>query len=256
MAKLSIHDLTVRYGKLTALRGANFRLLEGETLFISGPNGAGKSTLLGAVCGVIPTAHGRVEIDGDVTSGMMPETIARLGVSMVPEGREIFGTLTIEENLMVGTGMRRDQDSIREDRDLIYEAFPILAERRHAQAGVLSGGQQQMLAIGRALMTNPKLLLIDEPSLGLAPKVVDQVYEKLLDLRDQRGLTLLIVEQSSVRAGQVGGRMIIMQNGQIVADGQASDLAKQDVLKDAYFGQSTPAIQTSIENPKIKETHR
>ena len=245
MTKLAINDLTVRYGKLTALDDVSFAVEEGARVFISGPNGAGKSSLLKAIAGVAPTAHGRIEMDGDILNGASPEAIARKGLSMVPEGREVFGQLTIEENLMIGTGIRRDRSAVVEDLWEIYNAFPILGERRHANAGALSGGQQQMLVIGRALMTNPKLMMIDEPSLGLAPKIVDQVYDTLLELQALKGLTLLIVEQSSARAARVGGRMILMRGGRIVGDGDAAELGAEDSLRDAYFGQSKAVKEAS-----------
>ncbi|SEM64122.1 amino acid/amide ABC transporter ATP-binding protein 2, HAAT family [Gemmobacter aquatilis] len=236
MSKLGVHDLSVRYGKLTALSDVSFTVAEGERLFISGPNGAGKSSLLGAISGAVRAAHGRVEMDGDILSGHSPEGIARRGLSMVPEGRRIFRALSVQENLMVGTGLRRDRAAVADDLATVYAAFPILHDRRHANAGALSGGQQQMLAISRALMTNPKLMLVDEPSLGLAPKVVDEVYDRLVALQAQRGLTLVIVEQSSARAARVGGRMLLMRGGRVVADGDAASFAAHDLLSEAYFG--------------------
>lgn len=241
MPKLGVFDLSVRYGKLTALRDVSFHVAEGARLFISGPNGAGKSSLLGAIAGEVRAAHGRIEMDGDILSGRVPEAIARRGLSMVPEGRRIFRALSVQENLMVGVGLRRDRSSVPDDLATIYEAFPILGDRRHTNAGALSGGQQQMLAIGRALMTNPKLMLVDEPSLGLAPKVVDEVYERLCALQALRGLTLVIVEQSSARAARVGGRMILLRGGRIVADGDAAAFAEHDLLKEAYFGEGAAA---------------
>ncbi|MFP1643438.1 ABC transporter ATP-binding protein [Pontitalea aquivivens] len=241
MSKLGIFDLSVRYGKLTALRDVSFTVAEGERLFISGPNGAGKSSLLGAISGAVRAAHGRIEMDGDILSGRSPEAIARRGLSMVPEGRRIFAGLSVQENLMVGAGMRRDRSAVPDDLAVIFDAFPILRDRRHANAGALSGGQQQMLAIGRALMTNPKLMLVDEPSLGLAPKVVDEVYDRLCALQALRGLTLVIVEQSSARAARVGGRMILLRGGRIVADGDAAGFAEHDLLKEAYFGKGAAA---------------
>jgi branched-chain amino acid transport system ATP-binding protein len=155
---------------------------------------------------------------------------------MVPEGRHVFGSLTIEENLMLGAGMRSDRARAAEDLAAVYDVFPMLKERKDKAAGILSGGQQQMLVIGRALMTAPRLIAIDEPSLGLAPKVIDQVYETLLHLRDSRGLTLAIVEQSSTRAMMTGGRMILLRSGQIVLEGDARNLSRGDTLKKAYFG--------------------
>lgn len=237
MSKLGVYDVAVRYGKVPALSDVSFTVAEGERLFISGPNGAGKSSLLKAICGVAPTSHGRIEVDGDVLNGRSPEAIARLGLTLVPEGRDIFGTLTVEENLRVGTGTRRDRAAIETDIEEVYENFPMLAERRHANAGALSGGQQQMLAIGRGLMTNPKLMLVDEPSLGLAPNIVDQVYETLVNLQNDRGLTLIIVEQSSARAARVGGRMVLLRGGNVVGDGDAVKFAESDILNEAYFGQ-------------------
>src|SRR5262249_58239902 len=167
-----VDNVTVRYGRLTALRGASLSVDEGETLFITGPNGAGKSTLLKAIAGVVPVAEGTIALDGRQISGGSPEDTARLGFSMVPEGRHVFGSLTIEENLMLGAGLRNDRAGAQEDQASVYDVFPMLKERRDKPAGVLSGGQQQMLVIGRALMTSPRLIAIDEPSLGLAPKVI------------------------------------------------------------------------------------
>ena len=238
MSKLGVFDVSVRYGKVPALNEVSLHVEEGERVFVSGPNGAGKSSLLNAISGAVATVHGRIEMDGDLLNGRPPEAIARLGLSMVPEGREIFGSLSVEENLRVGTGIRRDAAAIETDIAEIFDAFPILAERRRAAAGALSGGQQQMLAIGRALMTNPKLMMVDEPSLGLAPKIVDQVYDTLAALQEERGLTLLIVEQSSLRAARVGGRMVLMRGGQIVGEGDAADFADREALTEAYFGKS------------------
>ncbi len=239
MSKLAVHDLAVRYGKLTALAEVSFTVAEGERVFISGPNGAGKSSLLSALAGAVRAAHGRIEMDGDILSGLGPEAIARRGLSMVPEGRRIFAGLTVQENLMVGTGMRRDRGAVADDLETVFNAFPILRERARAPAGALSGGQQQMLAISRALMTNPKVILVDEPSLGLAHKVVDEVYDRLTDLQTLRGLTMIIVEQSSARAARVGGRMLLMRSGRIVADGDATGFAARDLLTEAYFGAPT-----------------
>jgi branched-chain amino acid transport system ATP-binding protein len=233
---LTLDKVSVRYGQLRALREVSFDLGKGETLFVTGPNGAGKSTLLKAIAGVVAVASGTIGLDGKVITSCAPEDIARLGICLVPEGREIFGSLTIEENLRLGTGIRSDRAAIAEDLADVYAVFPMLKERRNSSAGVLSGGQQQMLAIARALMTRPRVLAIDEPSLGLAPKIIDQVYETLLKLRDQRGLTLLIVEQSSTRALLSGGRMILMRSGEIILQGDARILASGHSLTKAYFG--------------------
>lgn len=240
MSLLSLSSISVRYGRLTAVRGVTFTLAEGEILFITGPNGAGKSSLLRAIAGVTPPAGGRVDFaDRDIT-GQAPEDIARLGLSMVPEGRDVFGSLTIEENLLVGTGMHAGARGWRAraatELEAVYATFPILKDRRHSQAGLLSGGQQQMLVIGRALMTTPRLVAIDEPSLGLAPNITDQVYERLIALRAERKLTLLIVEQSSTRAMMVGGRMMLMRGGEILLDGDARALGQSEAMQAAYFG--------------------
>jgi branched-chain amino acid transport system ATP-binding protein len=236
MTLLAVDDITVRYGRLTALRGISLRIAEGEILFVTGPNGAGKSTLLNAIAGVVPPISGSITMDGAEVTGAPPEQIARRGFSLVPEGRNVFGALSIEENLKVGAGMRTDRQKVADDLESVYHEFPMLAERRHAAAGMLSGGQQQMLVIGRALMTSPRLMAIDEPSLGLAPKIIDQVYEILMRLRAQCKLTLLIVEQSSTRAMMTGGRMILMRGGRIVLEGEAADMVKDERLKQAYFG--------------------
>lgn len=240
MSLLAVSNISIRYGRLTAVRNVGFTMAEGEILFITGPNGAGKSSLLRAIAGVTAPAGGRIDFaDHDIT-GQSPERIARLGLSMVPEGRDVFGSLTIEENLMVGTGMHARESNWRaraaSELEAVYATFPILKDRRHTQAGLLSGGQQQMLVIGRALMTHPRLVAIDEPSLGLAPNITDQVYERLIALQAERQLTLLIVEQSSTRAMMVGGRMMLMRGGEIVLDGDARELGRSEAIEAAYFG--------------------
>jgi len=235
MTLLAVEDVTVSYGRLIALRDVTLKIAEGEVLFVTGPNGAGKSTLLNTIAGVVPSGSGNITIDGARMTGAPPEEIARRGFSLVPEGRNVFGGLTIEENLKVGAGMRADK-KVADDLDSIYHEFPMLAERRHTAAGMLSGGQQQMLVIGRALMTAPRIMAIDEPSLGLAPKIIDQVYEILMRLRSQRKLTLLIVEQSSTRAMMTGGRMVLIRGGRIVLEGEAAEMVKDQRLKQAYFG--------------------
>lgn len=236
MTLLSVDNISVSYGRLKALRKASLSMAQGETLFVTGPNGAGKSTLLKAIAGVVVPKEGTISLAGYKIGGQSPESIARLGFSMVPEGRHVFGGLSIEENLKLGTGMRPDKDQAARDLEYVYETFPILRERKDKPAGLLSGGQQQMLVIGRALMASPRLIAIDEPSLGLAPKVIDDVYTVLLKLRDTRGLTLLIVEQSATRAMITGGRMILMRSGEVALEGDARELARSDALKNAYFG--------------------
>lgn len=240
MSHLALSNVTIRYGRLTAVRNVTLTLAEGEILFITGPNGAGKSSLLRAIAGVTPPAGGRIDFAGHDITGRAPEDIARMGLSMVPEGRDVFGSLTIEENLLVGTGMHAREGNwrarLQTELAAVYDTFPVLKERRHSQAGLLSGGQQQMLVIGRALMTNPRLIAIDEPSLGLAPNIIDQVYDRLMALRAHRSLTLLIVEQSTTRAMLVGGRMILMRSGEVQLDGDARAMGQSEAMQAAYFG--------------------
>jgi branched-chain amino acid transport system ATP-binding protein len=236
MTLLTVTNISVSYGRLKALRGTSLSIQEGETLFVTGPNGAGKSTLLKAIAGVVVPKEGTITFGSAKIGGATPESIARLGFSMVPEGRHVFGGLTIEENLRLGTGMLPDKDQAARDLEYVYEVFPMLKDRKDKPAGLLSGGQQQMLVIGRALMASPRLIAIDEPSLGLGPKVIDDVYAVLLKLRDIRGLTLLIVEQSATRAMLTGGRMILLRSGEIALEGDARMLARSEALRNAYFG--------------------
>lgn len=236
MTLLSVESVDVNYGQLTALRNVTLRLDEGQTLFVTGPNGAGKSTLLKVIAGTVRPRAGQVVFADKRIDGRSPEDIARMGFSMVPEGRDVFGSLTVDENLRVGLGIRADRDRAARDLEDVYATFPVLKERRHTTAGLLSGGQQQMLVIGRALMAGPRLIAIDEPSLGLAPQIIDDVYASLLRLRDSRGLTLLIVEQSTARAMLTGGDMALLRGGGVVMQGPARELVKADALKRAYFG--------------------
>jgi len=233
---LEVDNLHAHYGRLAALRGVSLTVDEGEIASIVGPNGAGKSTTLLSISSVLAPTTGTITFAGKVINGLSPEAVAALGVSQVPEGRHIFATLSVEENLLVGAAIRKDTAEISKDRERVYELFPILAERRKQSAGKLSGGEQQMLAIGRALMTNPRFMTIDEPSLGLAPRIVDRVYDVLLELRASRGLTLLIVEQSSERALRSADKIYVLRNGEIQLSGSASDLQDGEAVHAAYFG--------------------
>ena len=232
---LHIQGLDLHYTGVRALRGINLTLNAGDTLMITGPNGAGKSSLMKVIAGWIKPQAGCITFGARKITGCKPETIAALGLSMVPEGRQVFGSMTVLENLRVATGMRGDKLAVAADLDYVLNLFPILRERAASQAGLLSGGQQQMLVIARGLMTGPSLLAIDEPSLGLAPKITDQVYEALLRLRRERKLTLLIVEQSTARALMTGGRMLMLREGQVVLEGDARALPAE-TLRQAYFG--------------------
>ncbi len=233
---LRIDDIHVHYGRLAALRGVSVEVAQGEIVCIVGPNGAGKSTLLLAISSVLNPTSGSVTFDGETLNGTTPEAVARKGISLVPEGRHVFGMLTVEENLRVGTGMRGDKDRVEADFEKVLDQFPILKERLKSPAGKLSGGEQQMLVIGRALLTRPKLMTVDEPSLGLAPKLVDQVYEILTELRETEGLTLLIVEQSTKRAVRAADRVYVLRSGRIELEGSSADLADGVAVERAYFG--------------------
>jgi len=235
MYRLEIDNLHVAYGGVQALRGVSLRVAEGETVMVTGPNGAGKSTLMKALAGIVKPQTGRIRLGGRDTTGQSAERVAAAGLSMVPEGRHVFGSMSVLENLRVASGQRRDRSQVEADLDYLLDVFPVLKERTHAQAGLLSGGQQQMLVIARALMTAPTLLAIDEPSLGLAPKITDQVYESLQTMQAQRQLSLLIVEQSSARVVMTGARMVMLRSGQVVLEGPARRLGAK-AIQAAYFG--------------------
>jgi branched-chain amino acid transport system ATP-binding protein len=233
---LTIEGLHVRYGDLVALRGVSLAVDEGEIVCIIGPNGAGKSTTLAAIAGGVTPHAGDIVLRGENITGKRPEAIARLGLSLVPEGRHIFGTLTVEENLLIGGYVQADKKAAKVDRERLLELFPRLAERLRFPAGRLSGGEQQMLAIARAVMTRPKLLLVDEPSLGLAPLIIDGIYEMLLDLRRRENLTLLINEQSSNRILKHADRIYVLRGGRIQLEGRAAELQDGERIRQAYFG--------------------
>lgn len=233
---LEVDNITVHYGRLAALRGVSVTVSEGEIVCIVGPNGAGKSTTLLTISGVLTPTEGTVTFDGRPIGGMNPEAVARAGISQVPEGRHVFTTLNVEENLRIGTRIRKDRSEIEKDYKRVLDLFPVLAERRRQPAGKLSGGEQQMLVIGRALLTKPRIMTIDEPSLGLAPNLVDRVYEVLLELRKNQGLTLLIVEQSSERALKAADRIYVLRSGQMQLEGNANELQDGVKVRQAYFG--------------------
>jgi len=233
---LEVRDLSVRYGPLEALRNVSFDVDEGEIVFLVGPNGAGKSTLLRSIANVVPASAGSIRLGGQATAGLAPERVVGLEFTLVPEGREIFGTLTVEENLKLGAYRRRDQADIRRDMEQILEELPALKPRLPEPAALLSGGQQQMLAIGRALMARPRLIALDEPSLGLAPMIIDQIYEILLRLRARRNLSLLIAEQSFSRANRLDARVLLLRNSVCVLQGKARALHADGSLEKAYFG--------------------
>jgi branched-chain amino acid transport system ATP-binding protein len=233
---LDVKDLHVSYGRLTALHGVTLRVEAGEVVCIVGPNGAGKSTVLASIAGGARPQAGAICLEGKSLVGKAPEVISRLGVALVPEGRHVFATLSVEENLRIGSYQRRDRENVKADFERMLELFPRLRERLQQPAGRLSGGEQQMLVICRALMTAPRLVMIDEPSLGLAPKIVDQVYDVLLDMRRQRSVTLLINEQSSERVLKFADRIYVLRNGRVRLEGRAADLRDGRAIMSAYFG--------------------
>lgn len=230
-----VENLSVSYGAVNALRGVSLAAKEGSVTGLIGPNGAGKTTLLHAIVGDVSWANGEVLFRGSSLRGLRPQKIVRLGVALVPENRDIFTKLTVRENLLIGASIRRDQPKIAEDVEHMLTLFPRLAERIESAAGLLSGGEQQMLAIGRGLMSRPSLLLLDEPSLGLAPVVTDVVYEAINNLRAD-GMTVLVVEQNARRALSVCDHIYLMASGQVEFSGTASEIATAGGVEAAYFG--------------------
>jgi len=231
---LEVNELEIRYGGVVALRSVTLEVRSGEIVGLIGPNGAGKSTILRAIMGLVPVEKGEIRSSGNPLRGLPPERVARSGIALVPEGRRIFAELTVEENLRLGLAARRSRDGAEEDIEAVYGLFPIVKEFRRRPAGVLSGGQQQQLAIGRALVARPDLLLLDEPSLGLAPKVVDIVFEALAEIR-RRGLTVLLVEQRAQRTVAFADRTYLIANGEIrlsLTPADADDTAR---MVAAYF---------------------
>ena len=232
---LEISNLSVRYGSILALRGISIEVNEGEIVGVIGPNGAGKSTMLMATSAAIPVAEGDIRFEGTTVLKQRPEDVVGRGISLVPEGRHIFQTLSVGENLSLGATGRKDAAAVAEDRALVYELFPILKEYLATPAGKLSGGEQQMLAIGRALLARPRLLMLDEPSLGLAPIVIDRVFETLEQLRDS-GVTILLVEQHAERTLELADRVYVLRTGNIEIAGTPAELAANPQFERAYLG--------------------
>ena len=229
---LELDGLDVRYGSVPAVRGLSLRVGHGELVGLIGPNGAGKSTTLHAIMGVVPPSGGDVRLAGQSVRGRAPETIARAGIALVPEGRRIFGELTVEQNLRLGLSARRRNGA--EPLAAAYDLFPVLGEMRSRQAGALSGGQQQQLAIGRALVASPDVLLLDEPSLGLAPTMVDAVFEALAAIRD-RGVTILLVEQRAQRTVALADRTHVLANGELRLTLTPADANDTEKMIQAYL---------------------
>ena len=235
MALLEVKNLEVYYGVICALKGISFEVNEGEIVSLIGANGAGKTTMMQSVVGLIPKKGGSVVFDGHDITKTPCHKIVELGMTQVPEGRRIFQELSVYENLMMGAYSMKDQQKFKEDLESIYTRFPRLAERRNQIAGTLSGGEQQMLAMSRALMSHPKLLMLDEPSMGLAPILVDQIFSIIKELNDA-GTTILLVEQNANKALEIADRAYVLETGNITLSGTGIELAQSDEVRKAYLG--------------------
>ena len=235
MALLEVKDLEVNYGLIKAIKGVSFEVNRGEVVALIGANGAGKTTIMHAINGLIPKAAGTVTLaDRNVTTTPAHKLI-HLGMAQVPEGRRIFQELTVYENLLMGAYSIKDQSGFKSDLEAIYTRFPRLAERKNQIAGTLSGGEQQMLAMGRAIMSHPKLLMLDEPSMGLSPLLVDQVFEIIKDI-NKDGTTILLVEQNAGKSLAISDRAYVLENGNIVLSGTGKELAASEMVRKAYLG--------------------
>ena len=235
MAMLEVNNLEVYYGVICALKGISFHVNEGEIVSLIGANGAGKTTTMQSVVGIIPKKAGTVTFNGTDITKTPCHKIVHLGMTQVPEGRRIFQELTVYENLLMGAYTVKEQQRFKKDLEAIYARFPRLAERRNQIAGTLSGGEQQMLAMSRAIMSHPKLLMLDEPSMGLSPLLVDQVFEIIKDI-NRDGTTVLLVEQNAGKSLAISDRAYVMENGSIVLDGTGEELAASERVRKAYLG--------------------
>lgn len=231
---LAVKDINVYYGAIHALKGVSLEVNEGEIVTLIGANGAGKSTILKTLSGLLKPASGSIEFLGNPIHGKVAQEIVKRGLSQVPEGRRVFANMSVEENLELGAYLRKDKE-IKADMQAVYERFPRLLERRKQLSGTLSGGEQQMLAMGRALMARPKLLLLDEPSMGLAPLLVKEIFNIIVDL-NKSGTTVLLVEQNANMALSIAHRAYVIETGKIVLAGAAKELAASDEIKKAYLG--------------------
>ena len=233
---LELKNIKTFYGNIQALKDVSLKISEGEIITLIGANGAGKSTTLMSICGIVPPRFGEVLFMGQPIQEMAPNNIVSLGISQVPEGRRIFPFLTVAENLDMGAFLRNDKDEIKRDVQYIYELFPILAERRNQAGGTLSGGEQQMLAISRALMAKPRLLLMDEPSLGLAPIIVKQIFDIIRKINAESKTTIFLVEQNANMALKVAHRGYVMETGRVTFSDSAENLMANDEVRKAYLG--------------------
>ena len=236
MAMLEIKDLCVNYGMIAALKGISFEVNEGEVIALIGANGAGKTTTLHTITGLLPVKSGSIMFKGKDLTKTPPHKIVSMGMAHVPEGRRIFQNLTVLDNLKLGAFTRKDKDGIDEDLKKVYDRFPRLAERKNQIAGTLSGGEQQMLAMGRALMSKPSIIVMDEPSMGLSPILVSEIFDIICSIR-QSGTTVLLVEQNAKKALSIADRAYVLETGKIVLSGKASDLINDESIKKAYLGE-------------------
>jgi branched-chain amino acid transport system ATP-binding protein len=232
---LKIEDIVVHYGVIEAIKGASFEVKEGEIVSLIGANGAGKSTMLNTISGLIQQTSGNVIYKDKSINKASTRDIVASGISQVPEGRRVFSGMTVKENLDMGAFLRNDRSGIQEDLDRVYESFPILKERLKQDAATLSGGEQQMLAMGRALLSDPELLLLDEPSMGLAPLFIKEIFNIIQEI-NKRGTTILLVEQNANIALQISNRGYVIETGKIVASGSAQELLNSDDVQKAYLG--------------------
>lgn len=230
---LSIKDLKVNYGGIEAVKGISFDVEEGQIVTLIGANGAGKSSTLRSIAGLIKTAAGSIEFNGEAITGMDTTQIVKKGITLVPEGRKIFPDLTVEENLKIGAYMRKD--NLTDDMNRVYSLFPRLKERSWQAGGTLSGGEQQMLAVGRALMSKPKMIMMDEPSLGLAPIVVKDIFSIIKEIKDE-GITVLLIEQNANMALKIADVGYVMETGKITMSGKGLELLENEEIKEAYLG--------------------
>ncbi|OPY13379.1 MAG: High-affinity branched-chain amino acid transport ATP-binding protein LivF [Syntrophus sp. PtaB.Bin001] len=233
---LELRNVETWYGNIQALKGISISVNPGEIITLIGANGAGKSTTLMSISGLTPPRRGEIIFEGQPISGRAPDVIVAMGICQVPEGRHIFPSLTVAENLDMGAFLRRDRLGIKNDLEYVFDLFPILADRRHQPGGTLSGGEQQMLAISRALMARPKLLLLDEPSLGLAPLVVRLIFQIIRKINQENETTIFLVEQNAHMALQVAHRGYVLENGEILMEGTADTLLHSDAVRQAYLG--------------------
>jgi branched-chain amino acid transport system ATP-binding protein len=235
MATLDVRDINTFYGNIHALQGVSIAVRDGEIVTLIGANGAGKSTTLRTISGILQPRQGQITLDGQQINGLPPHRIVELGVCQVPEGRRIFPRMTVLENLEMGAFARKDRGQLGADLDRVFELFPRLKERVSQKGGTLSGGEQQMLAIGRALMSRPKILLLDEPSMGLAPILVETIFRTVQEI-NQQGVTVLLVEQNALMALQVANRGYVLETGAIVLDDTAANLRENETVQKAYLG--------------------